>query len=651
MIHWPYQPSGALIRSAPIGVFAIWFASVAVAVERPNIVWINAEDMSPHLGCYGDPIAQTPNIDRLAARGVVYREAFATAPICSPSRSCLATGLYATSLGTQHLRCEVKRPERVTPLPARLRELGYYCTIRGKTDYNFDASGLWDRWASGPAPWRRRASPEQPFYAFITVGETHEGPTNSQQRYATATADLPDELRCDPAEVRVPPFYPDTPEVRRTFANLYDLAAVFDRKVGEVIGWLEEDGDLDNTILFVFADHGNGLPRYKRWLNDSGLRVPLVIYAPPRWASLLKDAPGEATDRMVSFVDFPATALSLAGAEPPGLLQGEAFLGTHAGEPRELVFGARSRADDMFEMSRSVYDGRYLYVRHFLPHLPYIQESVIFDDRKRSFRELRRLHRAGELPPAAEALWAPRKPVEELYDLRADPHELNNLAHAAELAQTKQRLAKRLRDWMADHRDSGLLPEAEYQARAAAAGLCPFDVVQDPERFDLTATLEAAWRVGDRSVPIDKLLDGLNHQEAGVRYWSCVALQERSASESRIGPALTQLLEDPSDAVRIAAAETLVSTGDPARGAGRTTPALDTLAELLVSDAPWVQLHAARALTLLGERAAPLAPLMARTREGLLSPNEPGRYRDFNYASFTGWTLETALEALAPAQE
>ena len=630
------NPSMRIAETSCILLSLLSLFSMAHAGDQPNILWINAEDMSPHLGCYGDGLAKTPNIDRLAAQGVLYRNAFATAPICSPARSCLATGLYATSMGTQHLRCEVETPDRVIPLANRLRELGYFCTNTGKSDYNFDADGIWNAWSSQPAPWRAREK-GQPFFAFITVGETHEGRINFEDRYEEATRDLPDELRHNPADVKLPPFYPDSPEVRRIFAGMYDLASVFDLKVAEILSWLKEDGDAENTIVFVFADHGNGLPRYKRWLNDSGLRVPLVIYVPPKFRHLGSHKPGSETDRLVSFVDFPTTAISLAGGDIPDILQGEPFLGTKIAEPRRFVYGARSRADDMFEVSRSVFDGRYLYVRHFLPHLPYIQPGVILDNRKRAFRELRRLHEADMLDGHAARIWADRKPVEEFYDLKHDPYELDNLATSPDHMELKQQLAKQLRRWILEHRDSGFLPEAEYQIRAREADLTPFEIVQDPQRFNLKATLDAAWRVGDDDVPLATLIEGMQHKEAGVRYWSAVAMAAREVPAGEAVEPLTNLLEDPSPSVRIAAAEALIAIGKP-------KPALDTLGELVQDKRPWVALQAARALALAGEQAQPLVPVMQRVIERLRS--EPGSrrvYKDFNYASFTGWALEMAL--------
>lgn len=629
------------------------FVTSQVHSDVPNIVWINAEDMSPHLGCYGHPDAMTPYIDELASDGIVYRNAFSTAPICSPSRSCLATGLYATSLGTQHLRCEIEIPERVVPLATRLKQHGYYCTTSGKTDYNFDPSGIWDQRTNDSAPWRRRKNSDQPFFAFITVGETHEGPTNHLDRYEAATKNLPPEQRHDPAKVTLPPFYPDSPEIRRIFAGMHDLASVFDRKVGELIQTLKEDGDYDNTILFVFGDHGNGLPRYKRWLNDSGLRVPLVVYLPPKYRS---DAiPGKEmkpsqngqleTERLVSFVDFPATALSLAGIPIPDLLQGQAFLGQERASPRKFVFGARSRADDMYEVSRSVSDGRYIYVRHFMPHLPYIQPSVIFDDSKSSFKELRRLYRAGELDEHAGKLWSEHKPMEELYDLQADPHELNNLADAPETESIKKQLRDELHSWILSHRDSGFMPESEYQIRSRQQGQTPFDIVEAPEHFDLASALDMASLVGNEN-DLETWKAGLKHPESAVRYWAAVGLlaahQIHSRDLSSAKPELLAALGDEAPCVAIAAAQTLLAMPELSLAESRRTQL--ALSRLMLDERPWVALEACRATTLLGHLAKPLVPVMKQVVEANLAESgERRRYKDFNYASFTGWTLETSL--------
>lgn len=618
----------------------------------PNIIFINAEDMSPHLGCYGHPDANTPAIDALAKTGIVYNNAFATAPICSPARSCLATGLYATSMGTQHLRCEVRIPKEIVPLAVRLRQAGYFCTNTGKSDFNFDPQGIWDAWNNDPAPWQARTG-QQPFFAFITVGETHEGRINLEDRYEQATADLPSHARHDADSVHIPPFYPDTPEIRRIFAGMHDLATVFDSKVAALVETLKADGDFNNTILFVFSDHGNGLPRYKRWLNDSGLRVPLVVHIPNKYRDYCGASVPQKTDRLVSFVDFPATALSLAGVRPPDLLQGHAFLGPHTTTERKYVFAARSRADDMFEVSRSVSDGRFIYVRHFLPHLPYIQNSVIFGNRKASFRELRRLHNAGQLDGAAQQWWSKRKPTEELYDLRNDPHELSNLAESAKHTAVRDTLRQKLRAWILQHRDSGFLTEAEYQRRAVQHQITPFEVVQNPQLFDLESTVEAAFQVGRPDTDAAALVSGLDHSEAGVRYWSLVSAinlpeSDRQSNLRLLLPTVEKLLTDASPSVQVAAAEYLVRNA--AAASEEYALALESLGKLLKHPQPWVALEAASTAARLESRLTPLTDIMKAQIKTRLSPSgEKRRYRDFNYSSFTGWALEAALTSCGEA--
>jgi arylsulfatase A-like enzyme len=584
----------------------------------PNVLWIVAEDLSPALGCYGDATATTPVLDAFAREAVRYRNAFATAPICAPSRSAFITGLYATALGTQHLRSEVRLPDAVRPLPRLLRDAGWFCTNLNKTDYNFDPKPLFDEISASRTPWRARP-PGRPFFSVINLGTTHEGPMNHRASYLRAVQNLPEALLHDPAKAAVPPFYPDTPEIRAIFARVADLVTAMDREVGAILEELRKDGLDRDTIVFYFSDHGHGLPRYKRWLNDSGLRVPLIIRTPEPYRALAERGPGETSDRLVSLVDLAPSVLGLAGLHVPETMQGEAFLGPKPGEPRRLIYGARDRADDMFECSRAVHDGRYLYVRHFLPHLPYVQPGKIYDDEKDSFRELRKLHREGKLKGPPAALWADRKPLEELYDLKSDPHEVDNRAGDPALADVKRRLRDELRAWIVGHGDTGLLPEAEYQIRAGDA--TPWDVLRRMDGAARGRLLAAAERAGE---PSGALAADLRDPEAGIRYWAAVGLCGRGAEPA---------LEDPSPSVRIAAAE----------GLG-TEQALSVLGVLAEDERPWVALEACRALVFLGPRAKPLVPVMRKVIEKNRSaPGSPRPWKDFVYAAFTSWALEAAL--------
>ncbi len=593
----------------------------------PNILWITSEDTSPVFGCYGDPQAATPNIDQIASEGVVYTNAYASAPICAPARSCLISGLYATSLGTQHLRSDIPVPDFVRGLPAYLSDAGYFTFLYGKTDYNFDPKDMWDDREQQLTPWRNRKK-DQPFFGMYTIGETHEGGANIEEKYREAVADLPDSLLHDPENAQLPAYFPDTPAFRKIWSDYYDLVSDFDLTVGNIIQGLKEDGLYDNTIIFIFSDHGFGLPRYKRWLYKTGLQVPLIVRIPPQYQHLAKQEPGSNNSELVSFVDFAPTVLNLAAIPVPDYMEGQSFLGQHL--PRKYVYGARSRADNMYEVSRAVLDSQYIYIRHYFPHYPYIQPGYIFSDRKRSFRELRRLKEQDLLTGEALDMWLP-KGVEELYDLRHDPQELHNLAEDPRYQPVKTNMQQTLHAWMKKYHDTGLLLEPEMMIRAE--GATPYHMAHDPEQYDVSRVLEAAEMVG--KADIQEMIRKLKDQDSGVRYWAVIALQAREATSA--AAKLTPLLDDPSPTVQIAAAETLCRWGQCAI-------ALPILSQWVQDDRPWLALQAARSIELIGAKAKPLVPVLYAVLEKNAAPEEAsGRYKDFNFAAFTSWSLEWAL--------
>jgi arylsulfatase A-like enzyme len=605
--------------------------------DNPNILILIAEDISPALGCYGYEYSTTPNINRLAKNGIVYDQAFSTAPISAPSRSALVSGLYATSLGTQHLRSEVPFPDKLRTVPELLRESGYFTSNRDKTDYNFDPEGRWEHWSSEITPWRHRAE-RQPFYSFINIGPSHEGSVNILQNYQNYTKNLPEELLHDPALVPLPPYYPDSPENRQIWARYFDILTVLDQNVGMVLDSLDADGLMEETIVFFIADHGFGMPRYKRWLYKTGLHVPLVVHVPEKYKHLVPDfSKGSHNPQMVSLIDLPATLLNLAGTTIPEYFEGTPFMGINTQE-REYAFGARDRADDMFEMSRSVTDGRYFYVRHYMPHLPYIQPGFIFSNEKESFRELRRLHLKGKTNAEQEKLWN-KKPVEELYDWQNDPYELNNLADDPAYAGIKTGSKNQLHNWMIQTHDLGLLPEAEYMIRSE--GSSPYEYARENDNFRVENILEVAEMVGISGE--QELLAKLKDQDNAVRYWAIIGLMQLEQLSSETTKALTQLLGDPSPSVQIAAAELLCYPGSTAD----TKSAVETLERNLSDERPWVALQAARTVLLAGEKARPIIPAMYRKLDTLYgSSDSPRKFKDFNYASFTGWALEWALQEL-----
>ena len=602
--------------------------------QPPNIVWLIAEDISPALGAYGDPLAITPNLDALAEKSIVYTRAYATAPICAPARSTLVSGVYATSMGTMHLRSETPFSEQLKTLPEHLETAGYYTSNQNKTDYNFDPEGRWVEHSGSATPWRNRAE-GQPFYSVFNFGTSHESRANREGRYQEAIADLPEDMLQNPDNMTLPPYYPDTPLSREVWARYYNTITAMDRNVGAVLDSLEADGLMDNTIVFFFGDHGHGLPRYKRWLYHTGLHVPLTVYIPDSYQHLKDEAVDKMTDELVSFIDFPPTVLNLAGVDIPAAMEGQAFLGPNQPAPRTYVYGARDRADDMFEMSRAILNDRYIYIRHYMPHLPYVQSGVINANSKLAYRALREAHEAGITNAEQEKLWN-AKPLEEMYDLEADPMELTNIAGNADVASIKATLKEELNNWMAETRDLGLLPEAEYMLRSR--GSSPYDYARSEPGLDTDALLNAAGLVGTNEEA--SMLEALNHSDSGVRYWAAIGLQNVDSPGSPSIAALEMALEDSSPSVRIAAAEALSTHGNSER-------AVRALGQLILDDRPWVALQAARTVQLIGEDARPLIPDMYKVLEkNLGDPNAGIRYKDFNYAAFTSWALEWALQEL-----
>lgn len=597
------------------------------AEELPNILWITNEDTGPAFGCYGDDYAVTPNIDRLAEDGYIFTRAYSNAPICAPARSTLITGMHATSLGTQHLRSEIPVPGNLKILPELLREAGYYTTNNAKTDYNFSPQNRWDENGS-QAHWRNR--PEgKPFFSVFNFGITHEGPTNTNDPELTESVENPH----DPAGAGLPPYFPETREFKKIWAHMHDLITVFDQEVGKLVRQLKEDGEYENTVIFVFSDHGYGLPRYKRWLYNSGMHVPFVLHVPEKYGERVSNLSGKKVDRMVGFVDFAPSVLSLAGIRPPGMMEGRSFLGEES-TPKQFIYGYRDRADDCYDMSRSVFDGRYIYIRNFMPQLPYIQNAVIFNKGKWSYDELFRVKSESTLPPEAKDMFEP-KPVEELYDLRQDPWELNNLIAEDEHRERVKALRTKLHTWMTGHRETGLLNEGEMMVRAAQKGSV-YEMTHDPELFDPEAVLEAAEMVGRVEDP-GELTPYLESDDGAVRYWALVALDGFEGDVSVMKIRLKEMLGDDSYSAAILAAEILVKRFDDRE-------ALRALGEILKIDNEPVVLQAAISVRRTGTKAGPLLPLIENEVMPKYSGDVWGRYRNWFYPMFIGMALDQTLE-------
>jgi uncharacterized sulfatase len=468
--------------------------------DRPNILWISTHDINPHLGAYagvypGAECARTPNLDRLAAEGMRFDNAFAAAPICAPSRSAIMTGCYPTAIGTMHMRTKAVPPPEVRLFTEYLREAGYHTTNNWFTDFQVPtpASAFDD--CSATAHWRDRPSADTPFFAAFHSLTTHESRIYlDDDAFAQLTEHVGD--RHDPASVPLPPYYPDTETFRRSWARYLDLITEMDHWVGELLAQLDADGLADNTIVVFWSDHGPGMPRAKRWINDSGLHEPLIV----RWPGRI--APGSVHTGVVQLMDLAPTMLRLAGVDVPGHMHGRAFLDPDGRPetPNTYAFASRDRMDVLEDRSRSVRDARYRYIRHYHPDRPPMQHCD-YPDGLHTWREMRRLagEEAGQralgvprslLTPLQRSVVAPAKPAEELYDLDEDPYEEHNLACEPTRADTLDRLRAALDDWLATYGDLGELPEDELLATWRPGGEWP--VTAPPRPGDHISATEGA---------------------------------------------------------------------------------------------------------------------------------------------------------------
>lgn len=581
----------------------------------PNILWITVEDMSPTLGCYGDEFAETPNIDQLAGESVLYTNAFAASPVCSPSRSTLITGMYNASMGTHQMRSANLLPSGVRGFPAFLRDAGYFTSNNVKTDYNCaEAERLigesWNE-SSDSAHWRGKAE-DQPFFSVFNDMTTHQSrtmvwPHEAFQQHIQSRLSA-DEVS-DPSKAPVPPYYPDNEVVRRTMARFYDCVKVMDGNVRRLLDQLEEDGLADETIVFFYSDHGSGLPRHKRLLLDSGMHVPLMVRFPEEYQHLAPAEPGARLDRPVSFVDFPATILNLVGQPIPEYMQGTPFLGPGSEEEKGFVYGTRDRVDEAFDMARSVRDRRYLYIRNYMPHLSYNQPSVFSDlgEIRDSITELAATDPDSMTAPQRAYAGAVR-PVEEFYDCLADPENIDNLLDGEltpEQEQALDGLRNRFRQTRIEIGDTGVIPESVMRQIVEEEEAPIRDIVRGST--DHSPNLERAWAAADwvGRKNREKLLELLASPYPGERYWAIIGMRVDFGDDTELQARVRDHLEDLSPDVRIEAASWLASDSGSLREAALEKLKVDTLLPEW-----WSALRACRAIELLGEKARPLVPHM-----------------------------------------
>lgn len=565
-------------------VFSLSFTGAkAQEDDLPNILWIVSEDNSPLLGCYGDEFATTPNLDALASEGVLYENAFATAPVCAPARSTLITGVYPTSMGTEHMRSTYPIPQLIKFFPAYLREAGYYTSNNAKKDYNTtDQPEAWDE-SSKHATYKNRQE-GQPFFAVFNIGVSHESSLHKPL----------ENLRHDPDKVPIPPYHPATEEMKKDWAQYYDKIEMMDGRVGQLLQDLEDAGLAENTIVFYYSDHGGALGRSKRFMYESGLKVPLIIRFPEKYAHLAPGPAGSKTDRLVTFVDFAPTVLSLANVPAPEHMQGKAFLGNHEQPPRKFAFSFRGRMDERNDLVRSVRNKKYRYIRNYMPHKIYAQH-LEYLWKAPSMKSWEEAYRKGELNEIQSRFWE-SKPVEELYDIEADPHNIYNLAGQDPYERILNTMRQANRQWQLEIRDAGFIPESRMMGISENTTL--YNYVRS-SHYPLERIVETAEMASSGDIRyLPEIINKLKDEDPVVRYWAatgCTVLQKKAAPAE---DELQKLLNDPEASVKVAAAEALYYLG-------KNNTALPALEEALKNENLMVRVQALNVLENIGKDAFP----------------------------------------------
>ena len=540
------------MKKSLITLFAVFVTAMASAADLPNILWVTSEDNGPHLGCYGDGYAVSPNIDALAANSLLYTRASSNAPVCAPARTTVISGIYPPATGAPHMRSNAPLPADIKMFPAYLRELGYYTTNKSKEDYNLEKTDdVWDE-SSNKAHWKNRAD-GQPFFAVFNSTISHESKIRNE---------MDDALRIhDPAKAPVPAYHPDTPEVRKDWAQYYDRITQMDEEIGKWLKEVEDAGLSDNTIIIYWGDHGSGMPRNKRWPYNSGLHVPFLLRVPEKFKELAPEdyAVGGKSDRMVGFIDLAPTMLSLVGIEPKEFMQGDAFAGKFEVEGGDYSYGFRGRMDERMDLVRTVLGKRYVYLRHYMPHRIYGQ-YIDYMFQTATTQVWHQMYHGGELNEAQSHFWE-KKPTEELYDLQTDPDEVINLADSAEHEEVLEKMRAAHIAWEKDIRDLSFLPEAEIHKRSE--GSTPYEMGQDPAQYDFdTAFAAAQLATSQKAEDLPAIIQLLEDDDLAVRYWGATGLliQEKAGVMAGYDSLLASLSDD-CPSVAIVASEGVIRFG------------------------------------------------------------------------------------------
>jgi len=557
------------------------------SIERPNILWLTSEDNSVDwVGCYGYENANTPNIDQLAREGFRYTHCYANAPVCAPMRSTWITGVMAVSMGTHHMRSYHEIPHNKIKLyPDFLNAAGYHTGNFKKTDYNFSGRPVNECWDSSKAVDWQKLQKKQPFFQVINHHQSHE---------SKAFGNV-DNTRHDPEKTQLAKYHPDVPDMRENYAHYHDAVQNMDQEIGNALKQLKDAGLADNTIVVYCSDHGGVLPRSKRFLFRSGLHCPLIVRIPERYQHLWpSQQPGNTVDRLVSFVDMPKTWLSITGSEVPDVMQGKIFLGPEAEPEQDYHFAFRGRMDERLDNSRAIVDKRFVYIRNYMPYVPWMQRLTYLWQMKAA-QAWDKAVRNGTANEVQSRYYTAKGYTEELYDMQSDPDNVNNLIDQPEVQETIAAMRKELRSQQLAIYDAGLMPESDLVRLAKENNTTIYDLVRDQKLYDVAALLDAAdLALAKEPSNLPKLRELLDHDHRGMRYWGivgCFLLNDAKAGQKAIA--------DASHEVRAMAAWLLVRTGNKEQGYA-------CLADLLKTRS-YAAVTAMNVIDWIGDDAQPLA--------------------------------------------
>jgi arylsulfatase A-like enzyme len=535
--------------------------------DKPNILWITCEDISPYIGAYGFEEAHTPNIDKLAHQGLLYTNAYANAPVCGVARATLLTGMYAPTIGAHNMRTITPLPNNIPAYPKVLKKAGYYCTNNFKKDYNSSYQNdntLWSE-SSKTAHYKNRKA-GQPFFSVFNITVTHESQLNSDKIDGyVARGEIPKRPRINPSNIALPPYHPDVPEIREDWARFHDLITLMDTMVGELLQELKDHNLDDNTIVFFYSDHGGMLSRSKRYLYNVGTQVPFIVHIPEKWEHLAPDyKSGSKEDNIVRFVDFPKTVLSLLDLPVPDKMQGKVFLGKEKEQAPEYVHFYRDRMSERYDFNRAVTDGEYYFIQNFVPHRPRGKSTRYGYKVQQNWRANEASFESGNSNDIQSQFYLPKQTM-ELFDTKQDPWHVKSIAEDSKYRNKLNELSEELDRWMLDIRDIGLIPEPMFH-----------DLVGDGKKY---ATIyeyaqSDAYEI-ERILPIAKLaaqgatknkedfLKFLKDQNPIVRYWGAYGIFRISQNDKNLQKILISAIKEEKIPVnRLVLAQAIAFSGD-----------------------------------------------------------------------------------------